>query len=181
MAELAVRPYATAIFEIAKEQNATKEFAQQIKVVIDVIEEDKQFIELLLHPKITQIEKIELIDTVFKGKVADAITGLFIIILDKGRQNILIDVLKEFLEMVNEDLGIITATITSAVELNMKQLEQIKEKIQTATKKDVTLDTKVDPALIGGMIIRVGDNIVDASISGRIRELKEGLTNLQIA
>lgn len=181
MAQLAVRPYAIALFEIAKEQDKVKEFSDQVKVVIEAIEEDKQFMELLSHPKVTHDKKLELIDQVFKGKIVEELTGLFTIMVNKGRQNILLDVLAEFLEMVNEDLGIIRATITSAVELNQKQLEQIKEKIQTTTQKVVTLHTEVDASLIGGMIIRVGDNIVDASISGRIQELQEGLINLQLA
>ncbi|NLI89418.1 MAG: ATP synthase F1 subunit delta [Epulopiscium sp.] len=181
MAKLVLRPYATALFEIAKEQDKTEEFASQVRAVIKIIEEDKEFMELLLHPKITQDKKIELIDTVFQDKVVDEITGILTIIVRKGRQNVMVEILEEFLEMVNEYLGIVNVTITSAVELNNKQLEQIKSNIESTTKKDVKLETQVDESLIGGMIIRVGDNIVDASISGRIHELKEGLINLQLA
>ncbi len=137
--------------------------------------------ELLLHPKITQDEKIELISTVFEDKVVDEVTGILTIIVQKGRQNGLIDILKEFLEMVSEYHGIVKATVTSAVELNQKQLTQIKQKIQSTTDKNVELEAVVDNSLIGGMVIRVGDNVVDASIAGRLQELKEGLTSLRLA
>ncbi|HHX61537.1 MAG TPA: ATP synthase F1 subunit delta [Epulopiscium sp.] len=181
MAKLVLRPYATALFEIAQEQNATEEFAKQVNVVIESIEQNSEFMELLLHPKITQSEKIQLIDTVFKDKVADEITGILTIIVRKGRQNVLIDILKEFLAMVSDYLGIIKVTVTSAVELNHNQLAQIKEKIQSTTNKEIELNAIIDSSLIGGMVIRVGDNVVDASIAGRLRELKEGLTNLRLA
>lgn len=181
MAKLVLRPYATALFEIAEEKNATEEFAKQSKIIIETIEQDNEFMELLLHPKIKQSEKIELINTVFKDKVADEITGILTIIVRKGRQNLLLDILKEFLDMVSDYLGIIKATVTSAVELNNNQLAQIKDKIQSTTKKDVELHAIVDTSLIGGMVIRVGDKVVDASIAGRLRELKEGLTNLRLA
>lgn len=181
MAKLVLRPYATALFEIAKEKNATEEFSRQVNVVIDTIEQNNGFMELLLHPKVTQEEKIKLIETVFEDNVMDDITGILTIIVQKGRQNILIDILKEFLDMIGEYHGIVKATVTSAVALNQKQLTQIKEKIQSTTDKDVELEAAVDSSLIGGMVIRVGDNVVDASIAGRLRELKEGLTNLQLA
>lgn len=181
MAKLVLRPYATALFEIAKEQDKTEEFADQVRVVIDTIEENDQYMELLLHPKVTQEEKIELINTVFNQKVADEIAGILNVILHKGRQNVLLDILKEFLMMVNEHLGILKATVTSAVELNEKQLRQIKVNIQKTTDKEVDLHAVVDQSIIGGMIIRVGDNVVDASIAGRIQELKEGLTSLRLA
>ncbi len=181
MAELVLRPYATALFEIAKEQNQVEEFAKQVNVVIDTIGQNKEFMQLLLHPKITQDKKIELIKTVFENNVIDEITGILTIIVQKGRQNVLIGILKEFLDMVSDDLRIVKATVTSAVELNQKQLTQIKDKIQSTTDKDVALEAAVDSSLIGGMVIRVGDNVVDASIAGRLRELKDGLSNLRLA
>ena len=181
MAKLVLRPYATALFEIAEEQDEIKAFSEQVNVVIEVIEQNPDYMELLLHPKITLDQKIELIETVFKDKIADEITGTLTIILRKGRQGVLLDILAEFLEMVSSHLGIVKAMVTSAVELNNQQLEQIKIKIQSTTDKDVELHAEVDKALIGGMIIRVGDNVVDASTLGRIREIKEGLMNLQLA
>ena len=180
MAQLVLRPYATALFDLAKEQNQVAEFENQVKVVIDIMGQNPQFMELLLHPKIMVDEKIQLIDTVFTGKVADEITGILTIIVKKGRQNVLIDILQLFLEMVSEYQGVIKATITSAVELNNEQLAQIKGKIENSTKKNVELHTVVNQDLIGGMIIRVGDNVVDASIAGRLKTLKEGLTNLRL-
>ena len=176
-----LRPYATALFDLAKEQNQVAEFQKQASVVIEIIGENPQFMELLLHPKITVDEKIQLIDTVFSGRVADEITGILTIIVKKGRQNRLTGILKLFLEMVSEYQGVVKATITSAVELNNEQLAQIKGKIEKSTNKNVELHTVVNQDLIGGMIIRVGDNVVDASILGRLETLKEGLTNLRLA
>ena len=181
MAKLVSLPYATALFEIAKEQNATEAFAKQVNVVLEVLEQNKQILELLLHPKVTQDEKITLIDTIFQDKVIDEITGMLTIVVYKGRQSVIIDILNEFLAMVNEHLGIVKATVTTAVELNTKQLSQIKDKIQSTTEKDIELEAVVDASIIGGMVIRVGDNVVDASIAGRLRELKEGLTKLRLA
>ena len=176
-----LRPYATALFDLAKEQNKVKEFQEQVSVVIEIIEENIQFMELLMHPKIMMDEKIQLVHTVFSGKVAEEITGILTIIVKKGRQNVLLDILKLFLEMVNEYGGVVKATITSAVELNNEQLAQIKGKIEQSTHKNVEIHTQINKDLIGGMIIRVGDNVVDASISGKLKTLKEELTNLRLA
>lgn len=174
-------PYATALFELAKEENKLDEFELQVKEVIEIIGENSEFMELLLHPKITIDEKLQLIDRVFTGNVIEEITGILTIIVKKGRQNVLLDILKLFLQMVDEDRGLIKATIRSAVELNNEQLAQIKVNLERATSKDVEIHTEIDQALIGGMIIRVGDHVVDASISGRLQTLKEGLTNLRLA
>ena len=181
MSKLVLRPYATALFDIAKEQSEVEEFAAQVTTVIDVIEENSQFMELLLHPKIMLDEKVQLIHTVFSGKVAEEITGILTIIVRKGRQNVLLDILKAFLEMVSEYHGVVKATITSAVKLNNDQLAQIKGNIEKTTNKNVEVHTEINKNLIGGMIIRVGDNVVDASILGRLQTLKDGLTNLRLA
>ena len=181
MAQLVLRPYATALFDLAKEQGKVDEFKSQVKLVISLIEKNPEFMDLLMHPKIIVDEKIKLIDKVFSNKVADEITGMLTIIVKKGRQNVLINILQLFLEMVSQYQGIVKATVTSAVKLNNEQLAQIKGKIENSTKKDVELHTEVNQDLIGGMIIRVGDNVVDASIAGRLQTLKEGLTNLRLA
>ena len=83
--------------------------------------------------------------------------------------------------MVSQHLGIVKATVTSAVELSKEQLAQIRNKIENGTGKTVELHTIINPSIIGGMIIRVGDHVVDASISGRLQTLKEKLTNLRLA
>ncbi len=181
MAKLVLRPYATALFDLAKEQNKIDELAGQVSTVIEEIKDNSQFMDLLLHPKIIAEEKIKLIHTVFEDKVSEEITGILTVILRKGRQNVLLEILELFLEMVSEHRGILKATVTSAVELKNEQLVQIKKKLENSTQKKIELHTQVNQELIGGMIIRVGDNVVDASISGRLQKLKDGLTNLQLA
>lgn len=181
MAKLVLRPYATALFEIAKEREQIEQFEKQVDTVIQTLKQESQFMELLMHPKIMVDEKIQLIDTIFNGRVADEITGTLAIIIKKGRQDVLLDILELFLEMVSDHLGIVKATVTSAVELSKEQLAQIRNKIENGTGKTVELHTIINPSIIGGMIIRVGDHVVDASISGRLQTLKEKLTNLRLA
>lgn len=181
MAKLVLRPYATALFEVAKELDKVEEFEYQIRIVIDILRQENQFMELLMHPKIIVDKKLELIDEIFNDKVADEITGMLSIIVKKGRQDVLLDILELFLEMVSDYLGVVKATVTSAVELSNEQLAQIKNKIESGTNKIVELHTIINPELIGGMVIRVGDRIVDASISGRLHTLKDQLINLRLA
>lgn len=181
MAKLVLRPYANALFEIAKESGNVGLFEEEVRIVLETLEKEIEFMELLKHPKITAEEKIDLIDKIFAGKVADEITGILTIIVKKGRQDSLLPILELFLDMVSDHLGVVKATVTSAVELSKEQLAQVRSKIESGTSKTVELHAEVDKSLIGGMIIRVGDRVVDASISGRLQSLKDQLTNLRLA
>jgi F-type H+-transporting ATPase subunit delta len=108
--------------------------------------------------------------------------GFLAAVVDKGRQNEILSILDYFIGQVKEEKGIGRAQVTSAVELTDKQKEQVTKKLLTTTRYvEFEMNYIVDPSLIGGMVIRIGDRVVDSSIKTQLYELKKQLLDVQLA
>lgn len=180
MVELISKRYGTAIYELAAENNKLKEVEEEIKTVLEILEDEKEFVEVLNHPKVVIEEKIKIVEKVFSGKISDEILGLIIVTVTKGRQDFLADIFKYCLNRIDEHNGIMTAFISSAVELNETQKEAIKDKLEKLTNKTINMNYTIDESLIGGLVIRIGDRIVDNSVKEKIRNMSKELYSVQV-
>lgn len=181
MAQLVVKRYATALFEISKEANALAQYEAEVKTIVEAIKETPEFIAVLEDVKVGKSEKIALIENIFGDKISESIVGLMVLMINKSRAAEIFAVLERFLEMVKADQGIVKATVTSAVALNETQLEQIKSKIEASTNSKVELETIIDESIIAGLIIKVADKVMDASVKGDMQTLKKQLSNIRLA
>ena len=181
MAEIVVNRYATALFEIAKEQGAMTKFKEEASMICHILDGEPEYINLLSHPSVIEEQKLELIREAFGNKVADEFIGLMELIIKKSRTEYLIGILKKFIEMAKVEEGLLKGTVTSAMPLTNQQIAQIKANLEQGTGKTIELDVVVDTSLIGGLIVRVGDKVVDGSIKGQMDTLKSQLNNLRLA
>ncbi|OOO00227.1 MAG: ATP synthase F1 subunit delta [Epulopiscium sp. Nele67-Bin004] len=181
MAQLVNSRYATALFDIAKEQDKVTDFEKEAITLVEILKAETDFIAALSHPSILQDEKIKLVMNVFEGRASDEFVGLMVTTIRKGRQSLIIEILEQFIEMAKVHRGLLLATVTSAIPLEKEQLAQIQKNIETSTKSEVELTTVVDSDILGGIIIRVGDKVVDGSIRGQLQSLKTNLNNLRLA
>ncbi|MGL4362119.1 MAG: ATP synthase F1 subunit delta [Cellulosilyticaceae bacterium] len=181
MAQLVTKRYATALYEIAKEKGAIESFQHQAEMLVKLIGEQDEYLMLLSHPGVLVEEKMRLIDEAFSKQVEDEFVGLLALIVKKGRQDYILDILNAFIDLAKTEAGLVQATVTSAIALQEKQLAQIKANIEQNTGKQVELEVVVDKTLIGGLIVRVGDKVVDGSVRGQMNTLKSELSNLRLA
>ncbi len=181
MAKLVIKRYATALFELAISDNRIEDYKSEVELVIQLLRDEPDFIALLQNRRITLDEKVSLIEKIFSEQVSSSVVGLMILIIKKGRQEFLLDIFETFLQMIEKQKGILKATVTSAVVLEARQLEEIKMQLENNTKSQIELDTIVDESIIAGLIIRVGDKVVDASIKGKMQTLKKQLAELKLA
>lgn len=181
MAKLVSKTYGDALFEVAAETNRMDAFYEEVEGVLSVLKENAELSQIMAHPKIVKEEKIQIIENIFKGRVSDEIVGLMRIIVDKGHFGALKSVLEYFMTQVKEAKNIGTAYVTSAMELSDGQKEQIVEKlIQTTKYVTFEMHYDVDAALIGGMVIRIGDRVVDGSVKTKLYDLSRELTKIQL-
>ena len=103
MAKLISKTYGDALFELALEENAVDSLAEEVQMVLNVLEENEELMKLLRHPKIVKEEKIKIIQDIFKGRVSDNLTGFLEIIVDKDRYNEIPSIFRFFLDLVNGD------------------------------------------------------------------------------
>ena len=182
MAKLAAEVYGEALFDLAVESGSIDTLAEQIKTAELAFSENPEFLELLTHPKITKEEKLSVVEAVFKGRVDDAVTGLLTVIVEKGRCAEIPAVFANFLEKVREYRKIGVASVASATELSAEQKKRIEEKLLSQTKyESFEMQYTVDKTLIGGMVIRIGDRVVDASIKSKIERMAASLAKLQLS
>ncbi|MBR6638090.1 MAG: ATP synthase F1 subunit delta, partial [Lachnospiraceae bacterium] len=150
--------------------------------VAQAFSENPDLMKLLEHPKIVKEEKIKFIEDVFKGRISDEMTGFLVLIVDKGRQRELAGIFEYFADRVREYKNIGVAYVSTPVEMSDAQKEQVFKKLLATTKyTDFEMHYTVDESLIGGMVIRIGDRVVDSSIKTKLEDIARSLKNVQLA
>lgn len=181
MAQLIGGRYANALFDLALETSKLDILEEEVRIVLDTIKGDKEFISVLNHPQISGEEKLSLFEKAFKGKVSDEIMGLFSVALRKNRESHILEALEIFIRKAEEYKGIETAFITSAKPLNENQIESIKEKLSKNLNKRIFIQTDVDENLLGGVRIKVAGHIIDGTVKRQLDDLKTKLLNIHLA
>lgn len=182
MAKLISKTYGDALYELAIESNSIDELVQEVVAVRSILDENRDFSRVMNHPKISKEEKIDFMETVFKGRVSDDLIGFLRIIIVNGRYAETDNIFRYFIERVKELKNIGTAYVTTAVMLNEVQKARVEERL-LATTRYVKMDIhfEVDTALIGGMVIRIKDRVLDSSIRSKLARMTADLTKLQLA
>lgn len=181
MAKLVSKTYAEALFELAVEEQKADLLLEEILSVQATLEENPKLIQFLEHPEILKEEKIHVIETIFKGKVSDDVTGFLVVIVTKGRSKELPAICAEFIAKIKEYKKIGSVQVTSAMELDEQWKEKIREKLLGTTGyKELEISYQVDESLIGGMIIRLKDRVVDSSIKSQLERLKGQLEKISL-
>lgn len=175
MVELIAKRYGTALYELAVETNQVVFFKEQLQWMKQVFHDEKDFTNLLNHPKVIADDKIAMVENVFEGKISKEILGLLVVSINKGRASNLLDIIDYCINEINNFEGNAKAYVTSSTSLSDKQVEDIKKRLEETTNKKIILKLNVDESLIGGLIIRIGDRIVDNSIRGKIEAISKEL------
>lgn len=167
--------YAKSLIDLAREENALEAIRQDMVQVIEVMKENSQLRAVMSNPIIKLDKKQAIIDQIFGGKVHKAVASFFNIMIRKGRAGILYATASEFVEAYNREKNIVMAKVVSAAPLSADHYAQVQELIKAETKGEVILDNQVNPDLIGGFIITIGDKQIDTSILGKLNKLEKHL------
>lgn len=176
MAKQVDTTYGNALFELALEENKLDALYDEVLALIDILKGNGELIKLLSHPHINKDEKKKVVSGTFEGKVSDELTGLIAMVVDKDHAANLIQVLEYFIKLVKKEKNIGVAAITSAAPLSDEQKSSIEKRLIETTAFD-TMETSyfVDRSLIGGLVIRIDDRVVDSSIKTKIENLAKSL------
>ena len=181
MAKLVSKTYGDALFELALEENKIDSLQEEIVVVLEALAQNQDLAKLMNHPKIAKEEKTALVESIFKGRVSMELSGLLYMLTEKGRFSEIDDVLNYFLDRVKEHKNIGTAYVSTAIELSETQKKAIEKRLLETTKYvEFEMHYSVDTDLIGGMVIRIGDRVVDSSIKTKLYDLTRELSNIQL-
>ena len=181
MAKLISKTYGDALFELAVEENKVDVLLDEIGQLQSILKENDEFGKLMTHPKINKEEKLQVAENVFKGRVSDELLGFLTIVISKDRYQDIDEILDYFITEVKKYKGIGVATVTTAIPLREEQCKKIEQRLLDTTEyKTMEMHYELNTTLIGGMVIRIGDRVVDSSISTKLNELQKELLKVQI-
>ena len=182
MAKLVSKTYGEALFELAMEESKLDDFMEEVKALLLTLEQNPEFSKLMNHPKIGKDEKLEVIENVFGGKMDKELVGFLRLIVSKDRYHETPDILRYFLSKVKAEKGIGVAKVTSAQALTDEQKKTIEDRLLETTQfKQMEMEYDINADLIGGLVIRIGDRVVDSSIQTKLNELKKQLMKIQLS
>lgn len=168
--------YANSLLDLAKERNSLEAIKSDLDSFLAVLRATPELRAVLKNPIISPDKKFSIIKEVFGPSVQEIVISFFKIVISKGRAEVLYETAKEFVNGYNRINGIIKASVVSAVQLTKENEAEVKRVVEQATQKKVMLETRVEPDLIGGFVLTVGDKQFDASISSSLSKLKKEFT-----
>ncbi len=167
-----LQPYASALMSLAKSNNLSEEFGNEIRSLLGLLESSEDLRQFLGNPLIKPDAKKAVIKQIAGEDMNPLMRSFLSLLIDKGRILFLEGIGKQYLTQLRELNQTVLAEVTSAVPLSDAQQQTVREKVQAMTSaRQVEIETKIDADLIGGVVIKVGSQVIDASLRGQLRRL----------
>ncbi len=168
--------YAKSLLDLGQEQGTLEKVKQDMDLLGQVVGDSRELRLLLRNPIVKHDKKLAILTAIFGGKVSDLTMRFFTLLTQKNRESALEGVATEFHVQYNALRGIQTAEVTSAVPLTPALRAQMRQEVMRQTgRPEVELAEKVDPDLIGGFVLRVGDVQLDDSVRSSLRKMRTAL------
>lgn len=167
--------YALSFLENAIEKNNLTSIAEDFKLIENTLKANSILEKTFSSPIIKPAVKVSILSEIFERRVTKETISFLKFLVAKNRENLIHDIVKKFLELKDEHLGILNVEVKTAVEFTDKQAAQLKTKLESQFKKTVILNFKVDNTLIGGFVAKINDTVFDASLSHQLNLLKKQL------
>jgi F-type H+-transporting ATPase subunit delta len=169
-------PYAQALMSLAQQQNLTNQFGDTFRSLNSLFDESREFKDFILNPVIKGEDKKAVLKQVMGNDANPYLVNFMMLLVDKRRIIFLEPIIEQYLNLLRKLNQTVLAEVTSATELSDEQKNNVVERVkEIAQAHDVELKTSVDPDLIGGVIIKVGSKVIDASLRGQLRRISISL------
>jgi F-type H+-transporting ATPase subunit delta len=169
--------YAKALLELANEGNLTQQIGEDLRDLREILSANPMFVQVLADPAIGNEERGRLLKTVFENRTPKLLQDFLGLLNEKNRLNILAAIADAFDELLDQQFGKIEVDVTVAERLTVDQLEGVRQKVSSALKRDAVVHQYVDASIIGGVILRVKDQLIDGSVRAQLTGLKHRLLN----
>jgi F-type H+-transporting ATPase subunit delta len=165
--------YARALLELANESNATDATAQELADLQTLVDTVPGFAEYLADPSIGTTERNSIIDKVFKGNVSDLTARFLGVLVEHGKGGLLPHITTAFTALLQAQRNIIEVDVHVAQRLDQDQLDQVRQRVGAALNKEAVIHQYVDESLIGGLVLRVGDQLIDGSVKAQLTQIRQ--------
>ena len=180
IAQEVAKKYARALFMSVVEKGLVDQAEDQFLALRPVVVDDDSLLNFLTAPQIPEDKKASLVRSVFGEKVDRLILEFLLVLVDKHRVSFLPEIIDEFDRLVKVEKGVLKATVITAVPLAEAEQKQLTKELAAKTGLKVELDLKVDPSIIGGMIVILHNEIIDGSIRHYLETIEEQLSSVRV-
>ncbi len=179
--EPVARRYARALFNAAKERNALARVSGDLEGIARLMREERRLGALLTAPRLDENEKKDLIRNLFHDVVHPLVEELFYLLLEKKRMKILSQIIEGFTEFLDEDRGVMRAEVITAIPLDEESEAEIRERLEKMTGMRIKIEKRINPAVIGGVAVRLRDRIIDGTVRRRLELMREHLLEMEMS
>jgi len=173
------RRYANALFELAQAKGLVDQVDQEFGMIVAMIDTNPQLRAVMNDVLMAPEVKSDLVKKLFTGKVSELVFNFLLVVVRKRREAFFPQMYRSFLDLANEARGIVEVEVRSAVELPEETVRTLEQKLVGRLGKRVKFQTQVAPELIGGLVVRVGDELMDGSVRTRLRRMRDRLIRSQ--
>lgn len=167
--------YADALFQLGEEKKTMESMLEELNTVQEVFRNNHQLNSFLVHPGIDNGKKKQFVHDVFQG-LSNDVVNLLKILIERHRVNLILPIIEKYNKIVSDSKGIVEARVYSVRKLKDSERKELENMlVKRFDKKAIRLENIVDPSIIGGVKIRMGNTIIDGSISGKLKRMERKL------
>ena len=167
--------YAQSLLDLANERKQAEAVAQELAGLRQIVDENPSFREVLTNPSVSVDERAKLLDKVFRNNVSELVFNTLGVLNQKNRLGLISQIAQGYDDLLDEQLGKVEVDLTVAHKLSPEQMEQAKQKISKALGREAIVYQYVDESVLGGVVVRIGDKLIDASVRYQLQAMKEQL------
>lgn len=173
MQEYLDRRYALAFYEILEARGRVEECLKELDEVVGIIDDSEDLLEIINHPDLSTSKKKQLFEDIFKGKIESSVLSFLLIIIEKNRMLELDGILEEMKKIHMERQHTIEAIVETVVPLTSEERNTLIEKLNKKYNKTIILKEQINEAILGGVFIKVANDIIDGTVKSKLMEMKK--------
>ena len=173
MYEYLDKRYALALYTVAEEKGKVEEYLNDLREIVSLMKNDFEFLKVIKHPEISTSRKKKIFIKIFKGKIDEDLLSFLLILIEKDRILFTEEKLKEMEKIHLERNNTLMVEVKTVIPLQESERETLRTKLYNMYDKKIIFDEKLDKNIIGGVYIRVGDDVIDGTIKNKLQEMKK--------
>ncbi len=178
MINIVASRYAEALFQVGEDSNSTQRLYDELKAVVDIINQNKEFANILKSPIVSKDDKKDLITNIFGSQLNKEMLNFMKILADKDRLSLLTEIRESLKVLLNEKNNILEGVAITAVPMSQDEVNELQSKLSIKYNKTVILKNEIDESVLGGVLVRLGNEEIDGTVKNRLDKMKEQLSQV---
>lgn len=173
MYEYLDRRYALALYEVAEQKGKVQQYLQDLREICSLIDTNKEFYEVIKHPQISTKKKKRTFINIFKGHIDEELLSFLLILIEKDRILYLKEKLREMEKIDLERKNTLNGIVKTTVPLSEEEFNNLIATLEKKYNKHITLEQVIDESILGGIYVRINNDVIDGTVKSKLEELKE--------